>query len=453
MSEIKPREYQKAGIEKMMTALQKWGGSLDASDMGTGKTPKACIIAKRLGLKLAVFAPPVTLPDWRDMAEAVGVELVCATSYHAAIGKRFKIGTKQVKRGLIYEEQDVYRIDSHPQIRRVGPLRPRFIPTFPKDTLCVFDEVQHCRRKSHFTSLLIGTKNARYPIHMQSATPFQDPTEMKGIMHALGIIPSQNHWNWCLAIGKCVKGPHGGLIYRGGHKHMAWLHEQIKDRMDRVLIEDVGDLPEFSLQTRLVPVEDGMSLDRSYLEDLKECADFAETGLTERLRFRQISEHLKVKGNFDLLKEKIDDGMAGILFYNFTDTATRTMKLAQESGIRAALINGDVSHAKREKIIEKFQGNKLDLLTIQSQCGGAGINLQDWRGNRPRVGLINLCDSAFHFKQDTGRTYRDGAKSDCLFLVPLAAGTVEAKMRASLNQKFKNLSSLVDGDLYPTNLI
>ena len=450
---IEPREYQKAGIAKMVRALRNYGGSLDASDMGTGKTPKACLIARELGLNLAVFAPPVTLPDWEDMAERAGVNLVCATSYHAAIGKRFKVGTKQVKKGLIYEEQDVFRIDSHPQIKRVGPLRPRFIPTFPKNTLCVFDEVQHCRRKSHFTTLLIGAKNAKYPIHMQSATPFLDPTEMKAIMHALGIIPSQNHWNWCLAIGKCVKGPHGGLIYKGGHKHMAWIREQLQDRMDRVLIEDVGDMPEFEIQTRLVPVDDGMSLDQSYLEDLKQCRDFAETGLTERLRYRQISEHLKVQPNFDLAKQKIEDGALAILFYNFTDTANRTVALAKAAGLRVGLINGDTPKGERTKILARAQADQLDFLIIQVGTGGAGINLQDLTGNRPRVGILNLCDSAFHFKQATGRTYRDGAMSNCLFIVPLAAGTIEAKMRVSLNQKFKNLAALVDGDLYPTNII
>jgi SNF2 family DNA or RNA helicase len=128
---------------------------------------------------------------------------------------------------------------------------------------------------------------------------------------------------------------------------------------------------------------------------------------------------------------------------NFTDTVDTLQKL---HGPTFGIVDGRVTGQKRQDVVDKFQAGKLDGLIVQLQSGGVGLNLQDTVGNAPRTAILNLTDSATLFRQATGRTFRDGSKSPCRFVVPLVAETVEEEIEQNLNRKFANLGSLTDED-------
>jgi len=142
----------------------------------------------------------------------------------------------------------------------------------------------------------------------------------------------------------------------------------------------------------------------------------------------------------------VDCGQKVIHFVNFTDTVDTLYELHEgEFGI----VDGRVTGDKRQAVVDQFQAGKLTGLIVQLQSGGVGLNLQDTTGDAPRTAILNLTDSATLFRQATGRTFRDGSRSPCRFVVPLVAGTVEKEIQQNLERKFRNLASLTDADFRP----
>lgn len=415
-----PRAYQESGIEKLTRSLEEIGAALDMSDMGTGKTWKALFIAKRLGLPVAVICPAITKTQWRDAAEKVGVELRLCESYQKCVrGTANKI-TKQ------------------------GGKRKQFKFEHPAKTLFVFDEVHNCRNhKAQNSLLLMDCADAGYKVLMLSATPFENSTQLKAIGHALKYVNRLRWWYWCLSSGGCRHGAFGGLDYVGGQKVMAGIRRAIEDRVDRTSIAEVGDLPDFKLQTRMIDAGDCEAIDNAYTALLETYAQTTKHAIVQRLRYRQIIEHEKIKHLYELAQEFVDAGQKVIHFVNFSDTVDSLYQLHEgEFGV----IDGRVTGDKRQQVVDDFQAGKLAGLIVQIQSGGVGLNLQDTVGDAPRTAILNLTDSATLFRQATGRTFRDGSKSPCRFVVPLVADTVERDIEKNLSKKFRNLNSLTDED-------
>ena len=416
----KPRPYQNAGIEKLTRSLDEIGAGLDMSDMGTGKTFKALFVAKRLGLPVAVICPAVTKTQWREAAKQVGVELRLCDSYQKCV------------RGTA------------PGITKHGEKRKQFKFGHPAKTLFVFDEVHNCRNpKAQNSLLLMDCADAGYKVLMLSATPFESPLQFKAMGHVLKFVHRTSWWHWCLSSGGCKRGAFGGLDFIGAAPTMRRLKRAIEDRVDRTSIAEVGDLPDFKLQTRLIDADDCEAIDNAYTALLETYAEDTEHAIVKRLRYRQIIEHEKIKHLYQLAQEFVDAGQKVIHFVNFSDTVDSLYQLHEgEFGVIDGRITGD----KRQQVVDDFQAGKLPGLIVQIQSGGVGLNLQDTVGDAPRTAILNLTDSATLFRQATGRTFRDGSKSPCRFVVPLVADTVERDIEKNLSKKFKNLNSLTDED-------
>ena len=418
-----PRPYQVAGIAKLTKALEQRGAALDMSDMGTGKTWKALFVANHFQRPVAVVCPAVTKTQWRDAARKIGVPVILCESY------------EKVTRGTAEG------------ITKTGSKRPRFKFSVPRGTIFVFDEVHKCRAyKTLNSQLLMDCADHRYQILMLSATPFEDTRQFRAIGHALKIIHKNKWWNWCLSVGGCCPGRFGGLDYVGGEKVLTDLRRQFDWLMDRTRIEDVGDLPEFKMQTRLISAKSLKAINKAYTELLEVFQEETEHAIVQRLRGRQIIEHNKIRQLYELACEFEENSEKVLHFVNFTDTVDQ---LKQLHGDSYGIIDGRVTGAARQEVVDRFQRGELAGLIIQLQSGGVGLNLQDLDGDKPRTAILNLTDSATLFRQATGRIFRDGSKSKCRFVVPLVEGTVEEQMDLNLQRKFKNLEALCDADLLP----
>lgn len=230
---------------------------------------------------------------------------------------------------------------------------------------------------------------------------------------------------------------------------MRGLRKEYSHMLDRVSIQQVADLPEFKMSTRIMALETTKALDRAYIDLLNAHAEETEHAMVRRLRYRQIIEHEKTQGLFELATEFIDSGQKVLHFVNFRDTIENLQILHGRAKHKFGRVDGEVTGDERQDSISDFQNGLLDGLIINMQSGGVGLNLQDTVGNAPRTAILNLTDSATWFKQATGRTFRDGTKSPCRFVVPLVADTVEEQMDQNLTAKFKNLEALTDGDFMP----
>ena len=425
-SAYSPRHYQLAGIDKLFNSIHRTGAALDMSDMGTGKTWKALFIAKRANVPVVIVCPAVTKAQWLDAASKVGVKVALCESYQKCIR-----GTAE-------------------GITRSGQKRRKFKLHYPRNTLWIFDEVHNCRNpKALQTQLLIDARDHEFPLLLLSATPFENTTQLKVIGHAMRWFHRSQWWHWCLSKGGCRPGAFGGLEYCGGEQVMRGLRKEYSHMLDRVSIQQVADLPEFKMSTRIMALETTKALDRAYIDLLNAHAEETEHAMVRRLRYRQIIEHEKTQGLFELATEFIDSGQKVLHFVNFRDTIENLQILHGRAKHKFGRVDGEVTGDERQDSISDFQNGLLDGLIINMQSGGVGLNLQDTVGNAPRTAILNLTDSATWFKQATGRTFRDGTKSPCRFVVPLVADTVEEQMDQNLTAKFKNLEALTDGDFMP----
>jgi superfamily II DNA or RNA helicase len=64
------------------------------------------------------------------------------------------------------------------------------------------------------------------------------------------------------------------------------------------------------------------------------------------------------------------------------------------------------------------------------------------KGKHPRVSLISPSFSAKNHLQVLGRIHRNGAKSDAVQKILVAAGSIEENVMKAIERKLKNLETL-----------
>lgn len=87
-------------------------------------------------------------------------------------------------------------------------------------------------------------------------------------------------------------------------------------------------------------------------------------------------------------------------------------------GDRVVFFNGRIPSQKRAENVARFQSelDNVDIIVVQAQAGGAGLNLQDKTGNHPRVEIqLGLPVRSVTCKQQEGRIYRHDTESNCIY--------------------------------------
>ena len=105
-------------------------------------------------------------------------------------------------------------------------------------------------------------------------------------------------------------------------------------------------------------------------------------------------------------------------------------------------IDGKQSGKERQEVIDAFQEDRDHVVVANVAAGGTGVSLHDTHGNRPRVSLISPSFSAKDHLQTLGRIHRNGAKSDALQKILVAADSIEEKVMQTIDRKTKNLEAL-----------
>lgn len=162
--------------------------------------------------------------------------------------------------------------------------------------------------------------------------------------------------------------------------------------------------------------------------------EFAKVSLFERL----IRETLKERDNCKV-----------ILSLNYINTINKLISNLEDLNYlvitgetptkRNNKIQGECKPKLRHEIIESFQNDDNCRVLILSRVGRAGIDLDDQKGDRPRVLFISPTYSYINVKQMTGRVYRDETKSDVIIRVVYA---YNKKYQKYMNQEMKIIQAL-----------
>lgn len=416
--------YQMEAAVNLRTSLAKYGGALDASDTGTGKTFTALGVAALRGIAPLVVCPKAVKTSWRKAAEFLNVPILDVCNI------------EQLKTGKT------------PYLKRAA--KGKFVWKLPRGSLLIYDEVQGASGyKSQNGKVLALTKAYGIETLCLSATVADSPLKMRAIGYLLGLHKFRDHYSWCLKYG-CYQNSWGGLAFvKGNHRldHLKKIHEQIfPAKGQRVRIADLPDFPENATFVEAYDLGGyTKEIDEIYAEMEEEILnpDSDQSPLTLMLRASQKSERCKVPLLMDMTEDLLDEGKSVVIFVSFRET----MDSLCEKFPEASIIIGGQKEADRDNEIEKFQQDLNRVALVMIQAGGVGVSLHDTHGKHPRVSLITPNFSAEKMKQALGRIHRAGAKSKSIQRILYAAGTVEESACKAVRKKLDNLDMLNDGDL------
>ena len=419
--------------------------TLDASQMGTGKTVVGSMVAKavidrsdRIN-KVAVICPKAVFPTWEAELMECGIEPIFISNV------------------------EKLRMGKTPHVKKVG--KKSFKWALETDTLILVDEIH--KMKGPWTqnaNLLVALVKKGYRIHGMSGTPCESPIEMRPLGYMLrlhsndmsrGGLPS--YFTWMNKL-KCQRGHWGGYEMLDIQYALETLRKSmygisthcltVEDfpdsfRDNRVLVDPI----EFSNNAKIVNAYKKLDMSaadvKSYIEDgavtdrwkLQHDDDDDDPIIVKILRARQECEILKVKDIAPMAQDAVEEGHNVVIFLNFTESLRELSTL-----LGCEFIDGSTPSEDRNEYIASFQRDETNILVINAATGGTGISLHDTIGNRPRLSLISPSFNAKEFAQVIGRIHRNGAKSDALQKVLLSHGSIEEYVMVAINKKLDNMN-------------
>lgn len=239
-----------------------------------------------------------------------------------------------------------------------------------------------------------------------------------------------------------------------GYRHLEELQQRMAPWTFRVKAEDVLDLPEtmdlhrycllspsaqriyHDLETRLVAdIGDGIVTASNALARLTRLAQvangFAVDAATGELR--RVDE-----GKAELLADILQDLDAAeplVVFGRFHEDLDTIHRVAQAAGRSTSELSGRVNQ------LASWQGGESDVLAVQLQAGGLGVDL-----TRARYQVYYaLSYSLGDYLQTRKRIHRPGQTRPVTYIHLLTAGTVDEAVAEALRQRADVVGAIVDG--------
>ena len=415
--------------------------TLDSSHMGTGKTIVACHLARDYGKPVAIIAPKAVLPSWEREMEEVGIKPV------------FILNLEKLKTG------NTKYLDKVTRVTKTGK---KFVSyswneqELPTDTLILLDEVHKCKGMNTTNSkMAVALVDQGYRIHCMSGTPCEDASEMKALGYILGLHANKHT--------KGVLYHFWGFMKQMGVTQDKWGSYKMTDRSKLALLRSkmygvnthrltVEDFPDsfrnnrvytkpinFRSNAKIQKAYDDIGLTPKIIDDYinKGTVTDSEYVLVNLLRARQLAESYKAVDLAEMAENAIAAGNSVVLFVNYSDTVE-----ALTARLHCGKIDGEQKPHERQLVIDEFQRDESHCIVCNISAGGTGISLHDTQGMRPRVSFICPTFNSKDYQQVLGRIHRNGAKSDAIQQVLVAANSIEEHVMKSIIRKIANHSDL-----------
>lgn len=440
---------QKPHAKTLLDSLYLNGYAFDASPTGTGKTYAAAGVARNLSLPIVVVCPRSSKTVWRTTLKEFGVNPRLIINY--------ELLTRGNTSYLKYNKTEYANGDHWWESKGIKVL-------FPKNCLVIVDECHKCRgQKSKNGEMLVALKNHGYKILLLSATAAASVTDMKSFGYVTQLHNGANFRDFAKEHG-AQSNPHGDLVWKqdndNAKKGMVDIHNHlfnITKCASKMNIEDFGDIfPEnqiiaesFDLgdenSSKLKAVYDTMKEELARLDERSK--DYSQHHFAIMMKARRLSELLKTQTTVEWIKDRYDEGIKPVVFFNFTDSlkAVEDRLGATFSKMLSKIVGGQTDK-QRDHEISEFQANKRNGALVNICAGNASINMHDLHGDAPRESLICPHWSPVMTLQAIGRIYRAHGKTRCVQKF-LFASEIEERQRQRVAAKVRNISQLNEGDL------
>jgi len=431
------RPWQVDSVGYIISSINQWGGAIDGSDMGTGKSYSAIGVIRELDSKFIIVCPKAVMSQWRNIVDS-----------------HFKVTDKCL--GIInYELLIRGRKDSDiaSYVKKRTTRREEFVWKLPKNTIIIWDEAHKLKNfKTQNSKTCINAYKQGYKQVFLSASLATTPLELRTVGTCLKMFKTANEYYQFLYNHGCTKGM-WGMEFNNDKNVLVNLHKQLFNKRGiRLKRDEIPNFPECEVEVDPYDMDksDTEEINRVYDEMHKELAVLdkrikkdGDNELTVRLRSRQKIEIIKVPLIYDMVNEAIEAGLSVVIFLNFSASIDA---LANRLNTKC-IFDGRLDDKVREQNKEDFQSNKEKVIIINSSAGGTGLSIGDVTGNHPRISLISPDDNCFKIKQTMGRTVRENSKSKSIIRFIYISNTIEEKVAANVKQKLNNLDLLNDGDL------
>ena len=421
---------QRTAADFFIDVLGQGKSTMDTSSVGTGKTVVASYVAKELARPVAVVCPKAVIPAWERELNEFGITPLFVINYEKIRTGNTKFLAKKGKKIMKWD--------------------------LPENTLILMDEIH--KAKGPYTQnaqLLISLICQGFQVHGMSATACEDPTEMRAIGYMLGLHSlnkseggKRSWYSWMLSNGCAQDQWKTWKIL--SRKKLEPLREKLYNettfkltiedfpdsfRNNRVFVEPI----EFSAPKKIIKAYDDLGITPDIIEEFieKGTVENSEFDIVNIIKARMLAESYKVLDLVDMAKDYVSQGYSVVVFLNYKDSID-----AFCSKIDCGSIEGGQTTSERQLVVDQFQNDKTRVLAVNIMAGGTGLSLHDTQGKHPRVSLISPSFSAKNHLQVLGRIHRNGAKSDALQKILVAADSVEEKVMQSIDTKIKNLRAL-----------
>lgn len=435
------RVWQVNAVSKLVSSLNCWGGAVDGSEMGCGKTFTACGVIRELNAPFVVVCPKPVKNQWKKV-----------------ITNHFNLEDKL--KGIInYELLIRGRKDSKiaSYVLSRSTKRNQFTWKIPKNSVIIWDEAHRLKNFSTRSSkVCVESLKQGYKSIFLSGTLATSPLEIRTIGMYTKLFKNAKEYRTFIENHGCYLG-NWGMEFNDDPEVLKLLHkyffEQRGVRLRRDLIKNFPET-EIIVQAYDMDEESTVKINEVYNEMEKELKVIenkrksdGNNELTIRIRALQKTEMLKIPLIEEMIREGNDSGMSIVVFLNFSESIDA---LAKRLNTQCIYDGRNVNI--REKNIELFQSNKEKNLITNISAAREGLNLQDEDGNYPRMTILSPTYSVRYLQQALGRVHRENSKTKSIQKIVYVANTQEEKVVDSVGKKMENLTLVNNGAITDDDL-
>jgi len=414
-------------------------GAMLALGMGTGKSLVSVALALNRGKHTLILCPLSVVPVWPlEFSQHAAVKVPVLSLDSGTVARKQRLAQEFVRRAQIKNSRAVVVINYDSAWREPfasWALKAGF------DTV-IFDEIHQAKspsgRRSKFCERL--GKVTRFRVGLTGTPMPHSPLDVFAQCRALDSSVFGTSWTRFRARYAIM----GGF---GAHQVVSYKNlKELYSIFDSVAFQAGREVIQLPAEKRqVIPVQLGkraMALLKSLEDDLYAAWDAGEVTAANALV--KLLRQAQVTGGF----AKTDDGSVVevdsakrdalgalldglslhepvVVFGRFKEDLDTIKAVAEEQGRRYAELSG------RHKDLATWQAGKMDVLGVQLQAGGVGINL-----TRAAYAIYYSLDFSFgNFEQSLCRIHRPGQKRPVTFYFLVAQKSIDVKIIEALGKR------------------
>jgi SNF2 family DNA or RNA helicase len=442
--------------EESLEFLSHTPRAFDNSDPGTGKTRVQIehYVSRANRKRWLVLCPKTLMQSaWAEDIERFGPRLSVSLAYADRRDEAFRAGTDVV---VMNHDATKWLVD------KKYPERVKYLRDFDHLTIDEYTAFKHMtslrskgaaqiRKFFEQRHQMSGTPNANSVMELWHPALIADDGKRMGmnyyqlrsqLQHATQIGYAAQHVRWDDKPGAAQL-----------------VHELLKDITIRHAFEDVmthvppnhKDIKSFTLSPRAKKLYDQMENSALMMLDSGDVITSVHAA-SLRQKLLQIASGAVYDGGedssykvidpqrYELIADLIEERDHSITFFNWKHQRDLLLEECRKRHVSCAVIDGDVTQAKRDAIVTDYQAGMYQTLLLHPRTGAHGLTLTR--------GTTTIISSPFYeadlLKQAIHRIYRGDQNQVTNTLLVQAKGTVEELVYERLDEKYGRMVDLLD---------